>query len=110
MIARLWHGKVANEKAAAYHEYLLATGLKDYRLVPGNRSVNLLKRQDGAVTHYYTLTYWNDIESIRQFAGEDYEKARYYPEDKNYLLELENKVVHFEVLEHIEGGSQGSMG
>jgi hypothetical protein len=45
------------------------------------------------------LTFWDDYESIKHFAGDDYQKARYYPEDKDYLLEFEPEVTHFDVLE-----------
>src|ERR1700733_13836297 len=99
MIARIWHGKVPSVKAADYHQYLLETGLADYSSVQGNRGVTLLKKEDGDITHYYTLTYWDDIESIKRFAGEDYQNARYYPKDKDYLLEFEPTVTHYQVLE-----------
>ena len=102
MIARIWHGKVPSSGAAAYHQYLLATGLKDYADAEGNRGVLLLKKEEGSVTHYYTLTYWNDINAIKGFAGEDYEKARYYAEDVNYLLEMEPLVQHYEVVEMMQ--------
>jgi heme-degrading monooxygenase HmoA len=93
---------VPSVKAQDYHQYLLATGLPDYANVKGNRGVSLLKKEEGPVTHYYTLTYWDDIEAIKRFAGEDYEKARYYPQDKDYLLEFEPTVTHYEVLEYIQ--------
>jgi heme-degrading monooxygenase HmoA len=101
MIARIWHGKVPAAKANDYHQYLLATGLKDYAAVKGNRGVMLLKREEGGITHYDTLTFWDSIDAIKEFAGQDYEKARYYPEDKDYLLEFELLVTHYEVLEKI---------
>jgi heme-degrading monooxygenase HmoA len=101
MIARSWHGSVPSAKANDYHQYLLATGLKDYAAVKGNRGVVLLKREEENITHFQTLTFWNSIEDIKEFAGEDYEKARYYPEDKDYLLEFELLVTHFEVLEKL---------
>ena len=88
------------EKAAAYHQYLLETGLKDSRNTIGNKAVFLLKKEEKDIMHFYTLFFWNDWEAIKEFAGEDVEKARYYPEDKNYLLELESTVTHFEVIEH----------
>jgi heme-degrading monooxygenase HmoA len=100
MIARQWHGKLPSEKAAAYHAYLLQTGLPDYASIPGNRGVLLLKREEQDITHFYTLTYWDNIDAIKQFAGEDYQRARYYPADKDYLLELEPLVTHYEVLEY----------
>lgn len=47
--------------------------------------------------HYLLLTLWDSVDAIRRFAGDEYEKARYYPEDKNFLLELEPFVTHYEV-------------
>lgn len=38
-------------------------------------------------------------ESIKKFAGEDFEKARYYPGDEKYLLEFEPNVLHCETFE-----------
>ncbi len=99
MIARSWHGSVITSNAHAYHQYLLATGLKDYAAVKGNGGVFLFKREEQNITHFQTLTFWNSIDAIKEFAGEDYEKARYYPEDKDYLLEFELLVTHNEVLE-----------
>ncbi len=99
MIARKWHGMVPAEKAEAYHAYLVETGLKDYAAIAGNRGVFLFKRVEGEIAHFDTLTFWDDYEAIKRFAGGNYEKARYYPEDKDYLLEFEELVTHYEVLE-----------
>ena len=99
MIARMWHGMVPKHKAEQYHQFLLQTGLHDYEQTAGNRGVFLLKKDDHEIAHFYTLTFWDDYESIKLFAGEDLEKARYYPEDKDYLLEFEPLVTHFDVLE-----------
>jgi hypothetical protein len=99
MIARSWHGKVPTAKALVYHQYLLDTGLNDYAAIKGNRGGFLFKRQEGNITHFQTPTFWDDYGAIKEFAGPDYEKARYYPEDKDYLLEFEVLVTHSEVLE-----------
>jgi hypothetical protein len=45
------------------------------------------------------FTLWEDLDSIRRFAGEDLVKAKYYAFDADYLLELEPEVVHFNVIE-----------
>ena len=37
------------------------------------------------------------MEVIKNFAGTDFEKAKYYPEDNDFLLEFEEKVQHHEV-------------
>lgn len=98
MIARTWHGAVPAEKADAYHDYLLETGVPDYRKTPGNRGVYVLRRSEGDTTHFLLLTLWDSLEAIRAFAGDDVERARYYPEDEEYLMELEPTVMHYEVL------------
>jgi heme-degrading monooxygenase HmoA len=98
MIARTWHGRVPAEKADAYYAYLLRTGLAEYAATPGNRGVTVLRRTDGAVTHFLLLTLWESIEAIQAFAGQEYEVARYYPEDDDFLLEREPFVTHYEVL------------
>ena len=98
MIVRMWHGRVPTPRAAAYAEFLRQRAIPDYRAVKGNLSVNILARREEDVTHFVTLTYWDSLESIKGFAGQDVNVARYYPEDKDFLLEFEPTVVHYEVL------------
>jgi heme-degrading monooxygenase HmoA len=98
MIARTWHGRVPTEKADAYHDYLRRTGLAEYAATPGNLGVWVFRRADGDVTHYLLTTLWESWEAIERFAGKDRERARYYPEDDDYLVEREPLVTHYEVL------------
>jgi len=98
MITRMWHGRVPTSKAEAYRKFLNEHAIPDYQSVAGNLSVHILERTEGEITHFITLTFWKDMESIKAFAGEDVETAKYYPEDKDFLLEFEPKVVHYEVV------------
>jgi heme-degrading monooxygenase HmoA len=98
VIARLWHGRVLTSKAGSYRQFLNDRAIPDYRAVPGNASVHVLERREGEVTHFITLTFWDSLDSIRAFAGDEIEKAKYYPEDAEYLLEYEPRVVHYEVV------------
>lgn len=98
MIVRMWHGKVPAAKAGAYREFLNARAIPDYRSVEGNLSVHILERRESAVTHFITLTFWKNLESIKAFAGDEVETAKYYPEDRDFLLEFEPNVVHYEVV------------
>lgn len=100
MIVRMWHGRVPAARAGAYRDFVNARAIPDYQSVDGNLSVHILERSEGDITHFITLTFWRDLESIKAFAGEDVETAKYYPEDKDFLLEFEPKVVHFEVVGH----------
>lgn len=99
MIARTWHGRVATQKADAYYVYLQHTGLPDYADTPGNRGVFVFRQTDGDVTHFLLTTLWDSIDAIRVFAGDDYLRARYYPEDDAFLLEREPLVAHYDVLD-----------
>lgn len=98
MIARTWHGRVSSARANAYYAYLQRTGLVDYQATPGNRGVLVLRRTEGDETHFVLTTFWDSIEAIRHFAGDDYLRARYYPEDDDYLLAREPFVTHYDVL------------
>ena len=99
MIARQWHGRVRSALADEYYAYLRRIALPDYAATPGNRGIFVFRRTEGEVTHYLLTTLWESWDAIRTFAGEDVERARYYPEDEAYLLELEPTVTHYEVLD-----------
>jgi len=96
MITRIWHGKTKKQYADEYLEYLTETGMQDYRNTSGNLSAKILRRIENNICHFWTVTEWENIESIKEFAGENYEKARYYPDDKKYLIEFEEQVIHCE--------------
>ena len=98
MIARTWHGRVPADKADAYRALLDRSGLADYRATPGYRGILVLRRTEGDVTHFELTTLWESWEAIRRFAGDDPTRARYYPEDDDFLLEKEPAVIHHEVL------------
>jgi heme-degrading monooxygenase HmoA len=98
MIARMWHGITAAAKGDAYADFLRARAIPDYRGTPGNLSVHILRRDEGGTTHFITLTFWESLDAIRAFAGEQVERAKYYPEDKNFLLEFEPSAQHWEVV------------
>ncbi|MFC5524510.1 antibiotic biosynthesis monooxygenase family protein [Rhodanobacter ginsengisoli] len=97
MICRMWHGVTPRSKADAYAAFLEKRAIPDYRSVPGNLSVAVLRRDEAEVSHFMTVTHWASEESIRAFAGDDLLRARYYPEDQDYLLEFEPLVRHFVV-------------
>ena len=98
MIARIWHGITPAAKADAYFEFLKRSGVPDSEATPGNQGVFVLRRLDRDRAHFLTLTLWDSLEAVKEFAGEDVEKAKYYPEDKDFLLEFEPTVAHYEVL------------
>lgn len=97
MIARIWHGRTTTAKADAYLTFLRERALPDYRGTKGNCAAFVLVRTDGDITHFITLTHWESLAAIEAFAGADITRAKYYPEDKDFLLEFEPGVQHFEL-------------
>ncbi|HSE48198.1 MAG TPA: antibiotic biosynthesis monooxygenase [Terriglobales bacterium] len=98
MIARMWHGVTKASDGDAYAEFLRARAVPDYMSVAGNQGVYILRREEGERTHFMTLTFWESRAAIEQFAGKEIERAKYYEEDRQFLLEFEKNVVHYEIL------------
>ena len=99
MIARIWRGITPAEKADAYLEHLGETGLRAYANVSGCRGVKVLKRVQGEHCEIMLISLWNSMDAVREFAGENPDRSVYYPEDDQYLLDMEPLVRHYEVVE-----------
>jgi len=98
MIARSWDGTVPADRSDDYFEYLARTGVRDLESTPGNRGVFVLRRIEGDLAHFRMVSLWESESDIQAFAGDPIARARYYPEDAEFLLELAPEVTHFEVL------------
>ncbi len=98
MIARTWRGAVRSADADAYAAYMHETGVREYRETPGNRGVWMLRRPvDGDLVEFVMFTLWDSMEAVRAFAGDEPERAVFYPEDERFLVERDETVKHFEV-------------
>jgi heme-degrading monooxygenase HmoA len=98
MIVRTWRGETAARDADAYVAYLEGTGLAAYRATAGNRGAHLLRRElSGDRTEFVTLTFWDDLDAVRRFAGDDVTTAVFYPEDDRFLRERDLVAHHYEV-------------
>jgi heme-degrading monooxygenase HmoA len=97
MIARIWRGWTSREDAEAYVRYMEDVAAPDSLGTPGNRGFSVLRRPDGEREEFLTISLWDSLDVIQAFAGEDLERAVFYPEDDRYLVEREPTVAHFEV-------------
>jgi heme-degrading monooxygenase HmoA len=100
MIARVWHGVVPAEKAEGYGRYLADSdrGVRDYQRVPGNQGVCLLRRAQGDTVEFLLLSLWDSRQAIEAYAGPDIDRARYFPYDRECLIDPEPEVAHYEVV------------
>jgi heme-degrading monooxygenase HmoA len=97
-IARIWRGRTLAAKADEYQSYLDKTGISMVRATPGNLGVTVLRRDDAGKSEFLVLSIWESVDAIKKFAGEDYQKAVILPRDREYLLEVEPDVLHYEIL------------
>jgi len=98
MIARSWRGATRAQDAETYLEYLQRTGFAEYRKTLGNRGVLGLRRIVKDRAEFLLISLWDSTDAIRRFAGDDIEKAVFYPEDERFLVERDDHVSHFEVV------------
>jgi heme-degrading monooxygenase HmoA len=98
MIARIWRGITRESDKDTYFAYLQVTGLKEYAAIPGNRGVWTLRRVADGKCEFTLISLWDSMDAIKAFAGPDFEKAVFYPEDDQFLVERGPRVQHYEVL------------
>jgi heme-degrading monooxygenase HmoA len=97
VIARLWTGRTKAEDYDTYLAYVEESGVAELRATPGNRGVMVLRRLEGDQAEFGVMSFWDSLDDVKAFAGEDVEAAHYYPEDERFLLEFDPRVKHFEV-------------
>ena len=102
-VARLWRGSTKTGDADHYLEYLRATGLAGYACTAGHRETITLRRMHDGRAEFLLLSLWDSMDAVRAFAGADLERAIFYPEDERYLVERDERVTHFEVVDHHKG-------
>ncbi len=97
MIVRMWHGIVDTAKADEYGEFMKQRAAPDYGSVDGLKKLLFLRKNEAEIVHFLLVTHWDSMESVKKFAGEHPEKAKYYPEDDEFLLEKEETSALYEV-------------
>ena len=76
-------------KADEYLNLMRRIALPEYLATRGNRGAWCLYRTEADVTHFEMLTFWDDTDAIKRFAGDDFNLAKYYDFDSDYLIEME---------------------
>ena len=97
MIARIWNGKTKIEDFEEYTEFMKSRAIPDYKKTKGFVKLTFLRNTNDDIGHFKLITFWENLEVIKNFAGENFERAKYYPEDEKFLLEFEEKVTHYKV-------------
>ena len=105
MIGRIWHGYTTPENADAYENLLkeeIFIGIRN-RDIQGFQEIQLFRRELGDEVEFITIMWFDSIESVRAFAGEDYEIAVVPPKARLLLKHFDERSQHYEVREQLKG-------
>jgi heme-degrading monooxygenase HmoA len=97
MIARIWCGWASPETADDYERHYRNEVVEHLRLVSGFRGARLLRRTDQESVMFTSLTFFDGLDAVRAFAGEDYEQAVVEEAARRSLSRWEQRVAHHEV-------------
>ena len=99
MISRIWHGYTTWEKADDYEDLLkkeIFMGIAN-RSIQGYRGIELLRRNLGNEVEFITIMWFDSIDAVRDFAGEDYEQAVVPAHARLLLSRYDDRSQHYEV-------------
>jgi len=99
MISRVWHGWTTPGNADAYEALLkkeIFLGI-ERRKIAGYRGIHLLRRSGEMEVEFVTIMWFDSLDAVRDFAGEDYEVAVVPPQARALLSRFDGRSQHYEV-------------
>ena len=101
MISRIWRGWASRENADAYEELLrseIFQGIAE-RSIQGYQGIHLLRRDVDDGVEFVTIMWFDSLDAVRAFAGEDYEVAVVPPRARQLLSRFDGRSAHYQVIE-----------
>lgn len=89
--------KLQSKKRTSMKNLMIERAAPDYGSVEGLVKLYFQRKNEEKKAHFLLVTLWDSIESVKKFAGDNPEIAKYYPEDDDFLLEKEEHVSMYEV-------------
>jgi heme-degrading monooxygenase HmoA len=102
MISRVWHGWTTRENANAYETLLRSEVLPGIHRVRGFKGAHVLRRDLRDEVEFVTITLFDSLEAVKEFAGEDYEVAVILPEAHRLLSRFDARSAHYETVFNLE--------
>ena len=97
MIARTWRGWTTPFNADAYENFLKQKVIPQLSAIDGHRGVEILRRDLAHESEFVVINYFDSIEAVQCFAGENYTVPVFEPEARELLSRIENEAHHYEV-------------
>ena len=101
MICRLWRGWTTQGNAAAYERIVRGEVIPgiEARCIPGFRHIDLMRRDLGEEVEFQTLMWFDSLDSIKAFMGEDFSVSHVPMEARAMLNSFDDRAAHFEVID-----------
>lgn len=62
---------------------------------------DIIKKYEKRFVHFNVITYWQSVDYIKKFAGNNIEKSKHLNDDISILVEADDSVKHYEVIDHV---------
>lgn len=102
MISRVWHGWTTRDNADAYERLLREEVLPGIHRVRGFKGAQVLRRDVSHEVEFVTITLFDSLDAVKEFAGEDYEAAVILPEAHKLLARFDARSAHYETVFRLE--------
>ena len=104
MICRLWRGWTSLENADAYERIVRTEVIPgiEARKIPGFRHIDLMKRDLGGEIEFQTLMWFDSLDAIKHFMGEDYSVSHVPPEARAVLNSFDDRAAHYDLIDRRE--------
>ena len=101
MICRIWHGWTSHENADAYEHVLRAEVIPaiEARRIAGFRHIDLLRRSAGDEVEFTTLMWFDDLDAVRAFMGDEYDRSHVPDRARAVLARWDERAEHYKVLD-----------
>jgi len=100
MIAREWKAKLPKEFTESFLPYLSETGIQEAQKLNGFKGYQVFTRAvENGFDEVTLITFWQNLDSLREFSGPDEQQARLYPEDHQFQLQSDLTVTHYDVVD-----------
>jgi heme-degrading monooxygenase HmoA len=94
----MWRGWTRTSEADEYDQHYRSVVSSTLREVPGFRGARLLRRSIGDETEFVSVTFFETLDAVRRFAGDDHDAAVVTEEARQVLIRFDDRVMHYEVV------------
>jgi len=101
MICRQWRGWTTLDNADAYERIVRGEVIPgiEARNIPGFLHIDLMRRDIGGEVEFQTLMWFDSVEAIKTFVGEDYSISHVPDDARAVLARFDERATHFQVLD-----------